>query len=56
MTFGSILGIEMHKEMSTGDSGSSFDPLVSGISKILGNDLSLVRAVDALNFGTRDAL
>ena len=56
VTFGSILGIEMHKEMSTGDSGSSFDPLVSGISKILGNDLSLVRAVDALNLGTRDAL
>ena len=51
-----MLGIEMYKEMSTGDSGSSFDPLVSGIPKILGNDLSLVRAVDALNFGTRDAL
>lgn len=56
-TFGSILGIEeMHTEMSTGDGGPSFDPLVSEVPKIVGDKFGLVQVVDALNFGTRDAL
>ena len=56
-TFGSILGIEeMHTETSTGDGGPSSDPLVSDVPKIVGDELGLIQVVDALNFGTRDAL
>ena len=56
-TLGSILGIEeMHTEKSTGDGGPGFDPLVSDVPKIVGDELSLIKAVDALNFGTRDTL
>jgi len=55
-TLGSILGIEMHTEKSTGDGGPGFDPLVSDVPKIVGDELGLIKVVDALNFGTRDAL
>jgi hypothetical protein len=34
----------------------SFDPPVGDVPKIVGNELDLVRVVDALNFGTRDSL
>jgi len=56
-TFGSILGIgEMQAETSTGDGGPGFDPLVGEVPEITGDELGLVQVVDALNFGTRDAL
>ena len=56
-TLGSILGIEeMHTEKSTGDGGPGFDPLISDVPKIVGDELSLIKVIDALNFGTRDAL
>jgi len=56
-TLGSILGIEeVHTEKSTGDGGPGFDPLVSDVPKIFGDELGLIKVVDALNFGTRDAL
>lgn len=56
-TLGSILGIEeMQSEKSTGDDGPGFEPLVSDVPKIIGDKFGIVKVVDALNFGTRDAL
>ena len=46
----------MYTEESTGDGGPGFDPLISYVPKIVGDELSLVKVVHALNFGTRDAL
>jgi len=50
------LGEEMHTEKSTGDGGPGFDALISDVPKIVGDELSFIKVVDALNFRTRDAL
>ncbi|KAI0638507.1 composite domain of metallo-dependent hydrolase [Trametes polyzona] len=56
MTFGTTLGIEeIESEPSTGD-GARFDPLSQDVPKIMGDLGGLVRADDALMFGTRSAL
>jgi hypothetical protein len=56
MTFGSPLGLEeIAGEQSTGD-GVLYNPLAENIPNILGDVGGVVMAVDALQFGTRDAL
>lgn len=53
---GSSLGLqEIAMEASTTD-GIVFDPLLRPVPSILGGDYTLVRAVDGLQFATRDAL
>jgi hypothetical protein len=55
VTFGSPLGLSnIDQEDSTND-GMIFDPLLENVPKMLDSD-SLVRAVDGLEFQTRDAL
>lgn len=55
-TFGTPLGLtEIAQELSTQD-GFVFDPLTRKVPSILGGDTALVRAVDGLQFDTRDAL
>ncbi|GJE95448.1 carbohydrate esterase family 9 protein [Phanerochaete sordida] len=55
-TFGSPLGlVEIDAEDSTND-GLVFDPLVQRVPSIMGGDAALVRAVDGLQFGGRNAL
>jgi hypothetical protein len=56
LTYGSPLGLqEIEAEPSTGD-GSVFDPLNGHVPKLLGDGISIVRAVDALQFAGRDSL
>ena len=56
LTYGSPLGLqEIEAEPSTGD-GSVFDPLTGRVPKLVGGDISVVRAVDALQFAGRDSL
>ncbi|PSR73697.1 hypothetical protein PHLCEN_2v10616 [Hermanssonia centrifuga] len=56
MTFGSPLGIEeIAGELSTGD-GLLYDAYRGDIPSIVGDVGGVVRAVDALQFGTRNAL
>lgn len=56
MTFGSPLGIEeIAGEASTGD-GLLYDAFAGDIPSILNDVGGVVRAVDALQFGTRNAL
>ncbi|EKM59751.1 uncharacterized protein PHACADRAFT_181721 [Phanerochaete carnosa HHB-10118-sp] len=56
MTFGSPLGIEeITQELSTQD-GLLYNPYIANTPKILGDSGAVVRAVDALQFGTRNAL
>lgn len=57
VSFGSNLGLqEIAGEASTTD-GTVYDALSGNkIPKILGGDGSIIRAVDGLQFGTRDAL
>ncbi|KAI0692573.1 hypothetical protein BC835DRAFT_1416500 [Cytidiella melzeri] len=56
MTFGSPIGIEeIAMELSTGD-GFLFDAFRGDVPAILGDVGGLTRAVDALQFGTRNAL
>ncbi|KZT06435.1 composite domain of metallo-dependent hydrolase [Laetiporus sulphureus 93-53] len=56
MSFGSTLGVEeISAEPSTGD-GALYNPLLSDLPEILGDRGGLVRAADALQFGTRNAL
>ncbi|EKM54380.1 uncharacterized protein PHACADRAFT_123385 [Phanerochaete carnosa HHB-10118-sp] len=55
-TFGSPLGlVEIDAEASTAD-GLVFDPLIQRVPSIMGGDAALVRAVDGLQFGGRNAL
>lgn len=56
MTFGSPLGLEeITGEPSTTD-GETYDAFRRNVPKILDDTGAVVRAVDALMFGTRDAL
>jgi hypothetical protein len=56
VSFGSQLGLEeINQESSTND-GAVYDPLTKAIPKILGGDGAMVRAVDGLQYATRDAL
>ena len=56
LTYGSPLGLqEIEAEPSTGD-GSVFDPLAGRVPKLMGGDIPIVRAVDALQFVGRDSL
>lgn len=55
-SFGSPLGlVEIDAEDSTND-GLVFDPLIEKVPSIMGGDAALVRAVDGLQFGGRNAL
>lgn len=55
-SFGSPLGlVEIIQEASTQD-GAIFDPLQGESKAIAGGDAAVVRAVDGLQFATRDAL
>ncbi|GJJ06667.1 hypothetical protein Clacol_000862 [Clathrus columnatus] len=55
-TFGSPLGLtDIILEDSTGD-GTVLDPLTDNIPSILREDATIIRAVDGLQFGSRDAL
>lgn len=55
-TFGSQLGlVEISGEASTND-GYVFDPLLQKVPAVMGGDGALVRAVDGLQYGGRDAL
>lgn len=56
MTFGSPLGIEeIAGELSTGD-GAKYDAFYADVPSVLDDVGGVVRAVDALQFGTRNAL
>ncbi|EPQ59082.1 hypothetical protein GLOTRDRAFT_113888 [Gloeophyllum trabeum ATCC 11539] len=56
MTYGSPLGMEeIPSEPSTGN-GELYDPFSGDVPKIMGDTAGVTRAVDALQFGTRDAL
>ncbi|KAI0080817.1 hypothetical protein K474DRAFT_1636767 [Panus rudis PR-1116 ss-1] len=56
LTIGSPLGIEeMAGEVSTGD-GNLYNPFAGDVPEIMDDTAGLVRAVDALQFGTRNAL
>ncbi|OBZ68120.1 hypothetical protein A0H81_11871 [Grifola frondosa] len=56
VTYGSPLGMEeIRSELSTMD-GYVFDPLLQVVPQIVGGDAALVRAVDGLQYTTRDAL
>ncbi|SJL07643.1 uncharacterized protein ARMOST_10993 [Armillaria ostoyae] len=56
VSFGSPLGLEhIDQEPSTND-GSVPDPLIKAVPKIIGGDTALIRAVDGLQYTTRDAL
>ncbi|KAG6833912.1 hypothetical protein H0H87_007923 [Tephrocybe sp. NHM501043] len=56
MTYGSPLGMEeMAGEPSTGD-GIPYDAFARNVPSILDDSGAIVRAMDALMFGTRDAL
>ena len=56
LTYGSPLGLqEIEAEPSTGD-GSVFDPLAGPVPRLVGGDIPIVRAVDALQFAGRDSL
>jgi len=56
LTYGSPLGLqEIEAELSTGD-GPVFDLLTERVPKLVGGDISVVRAVDALQFAGRDSL
>lgn len=61
VTFGAPIGLqEIEQEQSTND-GSVYDPLVDGLPDIFGDEEGdgvgvLIRAVDGLQFGTRNAL
>lgn len=53
---GSTVGLqEIAMEASTTD-GYVADPLLGSLPKVLGGDFSLIKAVDGLQFETRDAL
>lgn len=55
-SFGASLGLgEIGAEPSTTD-GYVLDPLAQKVPAILGGDGAIIRAVDGLSFGTRDAL
>ncbi|EMD37398.1 hypothetical protein CERSUDRAFT_114069 [Gelatoporia subvermispora B] len=55
-SFGTPLGLEeIGSERSTSD-GFVYDPLIQSVPKIIGEEGAVVRAVDGLQFGTRDAL
>ncbi|KAI0074160.1 carbohydrate esterase family 9 protein [Panus rudis PR-1116 ss-1] len=55
-TYGAPLGLEeIESEASTND-GRVLDPLVSKVPKVVGGDGAIVRAVDGLQFGGRNAL
>jgi hypothetical protein len=56
VSFGSPLGLQhIDQEESTND-GDVFDPLINPVPSIMGGDTSIIRAVDGLLFGSRDAL
>ncbi|OCH94314.1 hypothetical protein OBBRIDRAFT_823596 [Obba rivulosa] len=56
MAFGSPLGLEeIQSEQSTGN-GAPYDPFVRDVPAILGDAGGVIRTVDGLQFGTRDAL
>ena len=56
VSFGSPLGLDhIDQENSTRD-GDVFDPLTTKVPKILGGEASIVRAIDGLQYTTRDAL
>ncbi|PFH51541.1 hypothetical protein AMATHDRAFT_2992 [Amanita thiersii Skay4041] len=56
ITFGSSLGLEhIEAEDSTND-GTVIDPLNTGVPSIVGGDGAIIRAVDGLQFSSRDAL
>ncbi|KAF8973201.1 carbohydrate esterase family 9 protein [Flammula alnicola] len=56
VSFGSPLGLQsIDQEPSTND-GNVYDPLRQYIPDILGGDSAIIRAIDGLQYGTRDAL
>lgn len=56
LSYGSPLGLEdIQGEPSTWD-GAIYDPLGGKVPSIVGGDDSVIRAVDGLQFATRDAL
>jgi imidazolonepropionase-like amidohydrolase len=56
VSFGSPLGLStIEAEESTND-GAIYDPLRTSVPAVLGGDKTLVKAVDGLQFLTRDAL
>lgn len=55
-TFGAPLGLEeINQEPSTND-GVVLDPLGGAVPRIIGGDSAIIKAVDGLQFSTRDAL
>ena len=56
ITYGAPVGLEeINQEPSTTD-GVVPDPLLGSVPKVVGGDGALIRAVDGLQFGGRDAL
>ncbi|KAF9501563.1 carbohydrate esterase family 9 protein [Pleurotus eryngii] len=56
LSFGAPLGLEVINQEPTTNDGLVGDALRKPLPKILGGDTAVVRAVDGLEFGTRDAL
>jgi hypothetical protein len=56
VSFGAPLGIEEIAGESSTNDGTVYDPLTGTVPTILGGDGSVIKAVDGLEFATRDAL
>jgi hypothetical protein len=56
VSFGSPLGLEEINQESTTNDGMVPDPLIKAVPKILGGDGAMIRAVDGLQYASRDAL
>ncbi|KAJ3809317.1 carbohydrate esterase family 9 protein [Lentinula aff. lateritia] len=56
LSYGSRLGLVHIAGEATTQDGEVFDSLMDGVSSALGRDVAVIRALDGLQFTTRDAL
>lgn len=56
VTYGSPLGLEEIAAESSTNDGVVYDPLVQKVPSVIGAERAIIRAVDGLQFGGRDAL
>ena len=56
ISFGSPLGLQHIEQESSTNDGNIYDPLLHPIPDILGGNSDIIRAVDGLEYGSRDAL
>jgi hypothetical protein len=56
VSFGAPLGLQIIDQESSTNDGNVYDPLIKAVPKILGGDGAVARAVDGLQYSSRDAL